>query len=1745
MLKLSRALLTVLMGCISLTGMTQDNRYLIEAESFQFKGKWVVEQSNDCLGSAMLRVFEDKKHGAEEDALTVVDIKQAGTYAVWTRSYDSASNPKKRKYKVTIDGQAMATSGTHSRDGFYWEKVGELALTAKQTLLRIHDATLFYARCDAILLTTDLEVDPNDLTKEQISAWRKAPDEMTYETEVAETLPAAQEIKNDYVSLANVKNDSIRISFVKPTADSDRIVCKTDFWGNGNWRRFVGKNEDNRLMLIVNTDGTKYNHTQRFPAWDYCSLMRRFELDGVTYEVRVDGDNTNPYYAGEQVEAVVTAVEKTSSNTLKVTYECGSYATIVGYWTVPESGTHIEVRFVLTAQVDGMFSMALLSTKPVESATNVLLPPMFQYQRMMDTPKMLLSGMMQQPVAIVETSMSFGKVSAFVSADMRILGNDWGGFNGSPIGFTLLDQAGEIQPVAFAPVLGATESDLKEGETVETRFVTGVISDTWNNTLEYVSDHVFKVSDYRQQTDTSLTDALFNMNDLMNDDSNSGWNAAMKGFWDIEKDGSVQPTVVQTSPLAVVSQALLSHDEEQYIKRALPTIEYTLSRAGYRWTTSPGATPAMTPLSSQFTTSYYVGLNELLNRKNPWLSALALPSGNIRTGTGYSTQVLSWRQALAAYQLTGEESWLTTATSGADSFINDKIYSNTATPISWGTFYHSSVFGPWWQLIDLYEVTGDERYKDAASYGSAHTLAGIRSYPQVKNGQMTIHANGVYEGISTIWWKGAEQYRLGFPRTEGDVTEHDVDIWKVSPVGLGFEQPTTFFPRVTGNNNRPVYMNSWAPHLLRLSAQTGKSIYETYARNAVIGRSGNYPGYYATGYTDVVMKPDFPTTGPDVSSIYYHHIPAHMAFTEDFLLTEMINRSQGNIQFPYGLQEGFVWFANRLYGDGVGTVFGEQARLWMKRGLASVSNVQMNYVTALSDSHFWVLLTNESGESQSANVQMGDVVTQHLAGTTALVYTTNGSCTAKSMSNGTLAVTVPARGLLAIAVPVSGMEQTEVPILENGMKILETNTPAGKIYLYRIRSPFGWDSVYGVAEASQTDGMSIQVNCNGSVQTIDHYPYEWRFMKYDYDQQVEVQVKVLMNGSIVGEESSSFAETPANVFVKHDADGTGDGTSWESALNSSQFLAVFNNGFPSGTAFYLSGGTYELASTLTTNKAFTLKGGYPTTLTGTSVPTPDGKTPTVLKGDGTIIGLLEINMSSTTTYANDPVVIDGINFTNAQGAGGAGDGALKVSNSQNLTVSNCHFYENISTDCGISAYLLNTTARFVDCTFHDNSAKYYGAALRLNATNTTKGITTLERCRIFNNNTTVDSQTYGSAVCVMNAKCLNIVNTAIFGNTAATAKASATNGAVYLAGQVLEGDKLFANQLVVMNSAIAGNNHHQIYQAGNLNVKMANSIVSCPTDDHGTRNAAIYCGTANTFLSGGYNIIGSVVAGSSAASPDLQETDIQKNGEDYYNCKAVFGLSSYKDPVTSEVIQSPIAPNGVMSVSDAQTLATSWSIPATVDLSVDNEASIRIATKPGAFDPLTKTVTIAEQYATFYSDYGYVMPENVEGAIVTSTGDYSIVSFDYNFLAGEFIPGGTPLVLKGTAGDYTLKMKKAGDASTKAEDNLLLGTEEEATTTSEIVSAKFYKLSNGSNGIGFYWAIDGGAAFTNAANKAYLALPGYVSARYFSLDGMTTIHEVEKADDRNTSWYTLQGVAIAKPVCRGIYINKGKKKIIK
>ncbi len=66
--------------------------------------------------------------------------------------------------------------------------------------------------------------------------------------------------------------------------------------------------------------------------------------------------------------------------------------------------------------------------------------------------------------------------------------------------------------------------------------------------LTYVSDSIYRVTDYRKQENTSLTETAFNIVDLMKNDSASGWDASLKGFYDIEANPAVDAyLVVRTS----------------------------------------------------------------------------------------------------------------------------------------------------------------------------------------------------------------------------------------------------------------------------------------------------------------------------------------------------------------------------------------------------------------------------------------------------------------------------------------------------------------------------------------------------------------------------------------------------------------------------------------------------------------------------------------------------------------------------------------------------------------------------------------------------------------------------------------------------------------------------------------------------------------------------------------------------------------------------------------------------------------------------------------------------------------------------------------------------------------------------------------------------------------------------------------------------------------------------------------------
>lgn len=925
-------------------------------------------------------------------------------------------------------------------------------------------------------------------------------------------------IPADADRVASIAGNDLRLSYVRCGDGGKALACQMEAKVNGKWTPFISSMEDNKVFVITGPEKLKRpNYKSYYPGWE--------SGDSIT---------TNPYLSGSVCEAVPVSARNIDKNTIEVEYVTAGDHSIKGYWTLSPNGKSASLRLDFTPASSGCYSLGLMglhASLPV-SVTNVLLPPMYQYSRLQPQPHMLLSVMMPTPVSMVEAESGGTRMTAFVSADADLSPLDWGGVDYAPIGFTMKNHDNMVEPVAFSPVLGMADSKMEQGKTVSRRFEVGLTATPWNETLEHVATNIYNVCDYRQQPDKSLTETMYSIIDLMRDDEAGGWDKAMRGYYDIEGKPTKAPTVVHSAPLAIIAAAINAADEDFYITRALPTIEYTLSRKGYRWstrTTDEGynkdpETLRLSPIGSQFTTTYFEGLNRLLGERNLWLRDIALPDGEPRAPKGYSAPILSWVQALYAYRLTGDNKWLRRATSVAMRDAEKHIYTNGTKPMRYQAFYNSTIYAPWWDFIDLYETTGDKQFLEAARYGAAHTLAGIRVWPQVQDSIQTIHPGGVYNGNATMWWKGSEQFRLGFPRQEGDAPEHDVEQWRVSPVGLGFEQPSTYFLRNKGKLVRPVFMSSWAPSLLRLNQYTGNDIYDTYARNAVIGRFTNYPGYYATGYTDLTMSEDFPYTGPDVSSIYYHHIPPHLAFTADYLVSEAIQRADGKIKFPYGKQEGFVWFSNRIFGGAPGTVYDDpNVYLWLRKGLITSDNPQINYMTAVSDHYIWILLCNESQADQQTTITLGSDMAAIADLTSASTLNVKGARRKLDTEGETMKVTLQPKGFTAISIPLASDALTAstdlqlilgtaaTPKLKEGYRVTDSGTAAGNIHTFRIRSPYGWDSVYGFCETPPADGLAVEVECNGEKLSIGEYPYEWSFLKFTPDDKVKLTVKITDN----------------------------------------------------------------------------------------------------------------------------------------------------------------------------------------------------------------------------------------------------------------------------------------------------------------------------------------------------------------------------------------------------------------------------------------------------------------------------------------------------------------------------------------------------------------------------------------------------------------------------------------------------------
>lgn len=236
----------------------------------------------------------------------------------------------------------------------------------------------------------------------------------------------------------------------------------------------------------------------------------------------------------------------------------------------------------------------------------------------------------------------------------------------------------------------------------------------------------------------------------------------------------------------------------------------------------------------------------------------------------------------------------------------------------------------------------------------------------------------------------------------------------------------------------------------------------------------------------------------------------------------------------------------------------------------------------------------------------------------------------------------------------------------------------------------------------------------------------------------------------------------------------------------------------------------------------------------------------------------------------------------------------------------------------------------------------------------------------------------------------------------------------------------------------------------------------------------------------------------------------------------------------------------------------------------------------------TISIVAPEGYGTYYTDKSFIMPEGVDGAIVSDISDDGKLQINWKYPAGTTVPANTGLLVyasqKGSYQCYEAGTSNNGGSngsndlsgnaangigqtnnevagSAAKETNYLRGTIEKIQVPEDASSYRFYQLTYGLvdnvRTIGFFYASEDGGTFINGANKAYLAIPRSMSSvsSLYSLShnlGTTGIDQslTETIHDHAPcTIYSITGQRLtatdSRQLPKGVYIINGKKIMVK
>jgi len=795
------------------------------------------------------------------------------------------------------------------------------------------------------------------------------------------------------------------------------------------------------------------------------------------------------FKATDVIEVRATASELTDSHVSWIFPDNPAFS-IVAELFVPAGKGEPQIHFRFTPKDSAWYSIGYSGAPevPLAQADSVWQPLMWGEKRLPEESYITAESRCSIPATLVTSrGQTFG-----VFADPSTLPYRMPNGVNDLFAVVLRNAKGKAQPMVFAPVLAGQGSKMEPSKPFDFNMLLFVHDGDFNRSFEYAVRNICQFTDYRRNTLCSLNTTLENMIDYA---------MGPYGRFDEEYKGSAYDqdmagSVKNVSPLHPLGVALVTDNEEIFKHRALPMIEYIISREKFLFMATgekggqlasnkmTGPCAPVSELASLYRISkggcpIFLHYVKSLYDVDRMLNMAWLNKGG------------SWKRSLALYRATGDQEYLSDAVEKADRYIEQRINQPQVNfeEAGTGTFW-DYMFPAWKDLFELYEETRYDRYLNAAVKGAHQYASLVWFYPTIPDRRILVNKGGL------------APTRSGRDAPPIHVPEEMVEAWQVSEVGLLCE----------GNGTAAhlgIFLATHAPYFLRLAHHADDDFLRDIARSAIVGRYANFPGYHMnTEYTTVYEKEYFPFRPLEaftITSMHYNHIWPQVALVLDYLIADAFERSDGNIDFPSQYVEGYAYLQSRVFGDRPGKFCGEDnVWLWMPTRLLYIDNIQVNYLTGRGNGNLYLALMNQGDKDVNVNVLLNDqlVPIDKNKKYRVLVSRDNKPAEPIELNKGATKVSISRKGITTLIIrEVNAVPKFQNKILGNQLKRIceqsyETvHTTFGKVHgmVLSFGGTMTWFYGYLAANDEQLRQATLSYSLGNGWQemTDTRFPFEF------------------------------------------------------------------------------------------------------------------------------------------------------------------------------------------------------------------------------------------------------------------------------------------------------------------------------------------------------------------------------------------------------------------------------------------------------------------------------------------------------------------------------------------------------------------------------------------------------------------------------------------------------------------------------